>query len=52
MRDQYTVNLDETSSPPNPSELQGLPVPDPVKLFFQTHLATEKHGIATSVKST
>ena len=34
IRDHCTVYLDETSWLPNPIELQDLPVPDSVKLFF------------------
>ena len=51
IRNQCTVNPDETSWPPNLSELQDLPVPHSVRLFFQTLLATEKHGSATNEKS-
>ena len=50
IRNQCTVNPDETSWLPNLSELQDLSVPDSVKLFFQTLLATEKRGSATSEK--
>ena len=51
IRDQCTVNPDETSWPPNPTELQDRPVPHYVRLFFQSLLATEKHGEATGGKS-
>ena len=52
IRNQCTVNQDETSWPPNLGELQDLPVPNSVKLFSQTLLATVKHGSATCEKST
>ena len=52
IRNQCTVNPDETNWLPNLKELQDLPVPHSVKLFFQTLLATEKHGSATCEKST
>ena len=52
IRDQCMVNPDETSSPSNTSELQAPSVRDSVKLFFQTLLASEKHGEATSEKTT
>ena len=43
-KEQCTIDPDKKSWPPKLNELKHLPVPDSVKLFFQSLLATEKHG--------
>ena len=51
IKEQCTLETEKNCWPPKLSELQQLPVPDSVKLFFQTLLATEKHGTSSSEKS-
>ena len=50
LKEQCTIDPEENSWPPR-LELQQLPVPDSVKLFFQSLHTTGKHGVPNSENS-